>query len=394
MSNLKSMNPWLHGYYNRYRVEEKSWNENRPMKICFLVGSADISGGSYVIFEHALYAQRAGHEVTIATLVPLTDNTARWHAALDELTFTSFEEVHDELFDVVVATWWKTVFELPKFRYRHAAYFVQSVESRFYTSDPDPNVTALAELTYTIDLPIITIASWLQAFLAFEHGRPSLLALNGIDKEKYSTTGATHSPREAGKFRVLVEGPIDVEMKGVPDAIQACRNAGVDEVWLLTSSAVKNVPGVDKVFSRIPSSKTGEIFRSCDALVKLSQVEGMYGPPLEMFHCGGTVVTYDVTGCDEYVIDGVNGLIVDMDNVEGVTQALRRLKENPDFLAKLQENATLTASKWLDWSQSSSRFLGLLTLIAKRPAMDGFRLAKEILGAYALPWNTKGHNKS
>jgi glycosyltransferase involved in cell wall biosynthesis len=392
MSSQQSMNPWLHSFYNRYRVDEQSWDEKRPLKICFLVGSADISGGSYVIFEHALYAQRAGHDVTIATLVPLTDNTARWHAALDELKFTSFENAQHELFDLVIATWWKTVFEVPKFKYRHAVYFVQSVESRFYTSDPDPNVTVLSEMTYTLNLPIITIASWLQAFLALEHSRPSLLALNGIDKEKYSTTGKVIAPRAKGRLRVLLEGPIDVKMKGVPDAIQACKNAGVEEVWLLTSSAVKSVPGVDRVFSRVASSQTGEIFRSCDVLVKLSQVEGMYGPPLEMFHCGGTVVTYDVTGSDEYVIDGHNGLIVSMDDVSGVSNSLLRLKQDPELVARLQQNAVTTANKWLDWNESSSKFLGLLVMIAKRPAADGFALAKEIFGASVLPHNTKGHN--
>jgi hypothetical protein len=386
MSGTDSMNPWLHGYYNRYRIDESSWNEDRPLKLCFLVGSADISGGSYVIFEHALYAQRAGHEVTIATLVPLTNMTTRWHSALDELTFTSFEDSQNELFDVVIATWWKTVFELPKFRFRHAAYFVQSIESRFYANDPDANVTVLAELTYTIEMPIITIASWLQAFLAFEHQRPSLLALNGIDKEKYSIEGPVVSPRIPGKLRVLLEGPVDVDMKGVPDAIQACKNADVDEVWLLTSSAVKTVPGVDRVFSRIPSSMTGEIFRSCDVLVKLTQVEGMYGPPLEMFHCGGTVITYDVTGSDEYVINEFNGIIVPMDDVSAVTDALARLKRDPELVSKLKSGAESTAEKWLDWQLSSSRFLGLLTLIARRPATNSLKLAKEIIGAGNLPW--------
>ena len=66
----------------------------------------------------------------------------------------------------------------------------------------------------------------------------------------------------------------------------------------------------DRVFERVAVESTPVIYRSCDVLVKLSQVEGMYGPPLEMFHCGGTVVTYDVTGHEEYVEHGVNGLVV------------------------------------------------------------------------------------
>ena len=51
------------------------------------------------------------------------------------------------------------------------------------------------------------------------------------------------------------------------------------------------------------------IYRSCDVIVKLSYVEGMFGPPLEMFHCGGTSIVYDVTGHDEYIVHGKNGLV-------------------------------------------------------------------------------------
>jgi hypothetical protein len=52
----------------------------------------------------------------------------------------------------------------------------------------------------------------------------------------------------------------------------------------------------------------------------------------------------------------------------------------------LKGGAILTAERWLDWQHSSSRFLGLLTLIAKRPAMNSLKLAKEIIGAGNLPW--------
>jgi hypothetical protein len=38
------------------------------------------------------------------------------------------------------------------------------------------------------------------------------------------------------------------------------------------------------------------VYRSCDILGKLSYVEGMFGPPLEMFHCGWTAIVYNVTG--------------------------------------------------------------------------------------------------
>ena len=50
----------------------------------------------------------------------------------------------------------------------------------------------------------------------------------------------------------------------------------------------------------------GEYARS-DVVLKLSRVEGMFGPPLEGFHRGATCVVTPVTGHDEYVEHGWNG---------------------------------------------------------------------------------------
>jgi len=75
-------------------------------------------------------------------------------------------------------------------------------------------------------------------------------------------------PRPVSGVRALVEGPVNIPMKGVDDAARACRQAGIDEVWLLTSSDVSEHPGVDRVLSQIPMPEVGAVYRSCDVLVE------------------------------------------------------------------------------------------------------------------------------
>lgn len=371
--------PWLHHYYEQYRPQ--IFGNGDQLRIVVLLGSADISGGSYVIFQHAMYWKLHGADVTIATMVPHTSVGNHWHPALTELRFTSVEDLGDEVYDVVVATWWRTVYELPKVRARHALYFVQSEEARFYAVGDDQWAAPLAELTYRFDLPMVTIATWLQAFLAFEHGRPSFLARNGVDKNRYQPFGPVVAARPAEGLRVLVEGPIDAPMKNVPDSVELARKGGADEVWLMTSSPVSEFPGVDRVLSRVPIDHTGAVYRSCDVLLKLSRVEGMYGPPLEMFHCGGTVVTYDVTGHEEYVEDGVNGLVVPMDDRDGVVSAIARLKQSAELLRELKYGAARTAARWPDWEQSCREFWSVVRTLARRPAPDKLTTMLAIRGA-------------
>jgi glycosyltransferase involved in cell wall biosynthesis len=280
-------------------------------------------------------------------------------------------------------TWWPTIFELPKVRFRHAVYFVQSAESRFYAIGPDRDAAVLAELTYTLGLPVITIATWLQVFLAYEHGSFSFLCRNGVDKGRYTPDGPALAPPRTDGIRVLVEGS-SAPMKGVAAAVDAALAGGADEIWLLTPSVCAEHPGVDRVISRIPAAETPAVYRSCDVLLKLSQVEGMYGPPLEMFHCGGTVVTNDVTGHDEYVRNEFNGLVVQTGDLVAAGEAVARLRSDPQLLARLRENALLTALNWRDWDDAGSDFLRILTAIAKQRPPDRLSLLSRVAGLQPL----------
>ncbi|HQR78605.1 MAG TPA: glycosyltransferase family 4 protein [Actinomycetota bacterium] len=376
----RPFNPWLHEFYSRFSPDIASADR---LRVVFLIGSADISGGTYVIFEHALRVRAAGGEVVVVPMFDMSTVARDWHPALADLEFATMDDIAGRDFDVAVATWWPTVFELPKVRFRHAVYFVQSAESRFYALGPDRDSSMLAELTYTLGLPVITIATWLQVFLAFEHGSFSFLCRNGIDKQRYRPDGPTLAPVRTEGLRVLVEGS-DASMKGVARAVEAATEAGVDEVWLLTPSDVTRHPGVDRVISRIPAAETPSVYRACDVLVKLSQVEGMYGPPLEMFHCGGTVVTNDVSGHDEYVRDGYNGLVVPTDDVGAAVAAIGRLKSDPQLLRTLRENALRTAQGWRDWDQAGEEFVRILTAVAKQRTPDRVSLLSRVAGLRSL----------
>jgi glycosyltransferase involved in cell wall biosynthesis len=344
------------------------------MKICVLMGSADISGGSYVIFEHCLHLQREGWDVTVVTLDPISSRTAHWHPALDALRFTDFKTVAEERFDLAIATWWKTIYEMHRIDAIRYAYFVQSIESWFYP-DSDVAIRNLVNSTYLLPLPGITEARWIREHLANRFGLDFHLVPNGCSKAIYTENAPAVAPRQPSRLRVLVEGPLGVDFKNVARTVSLVRQSQADEIWLLTSSPITDYPGVDRVFSRVPAKDCPAIYRSCDVLVKLSYVEGMFGPPLEMFHCGGTAVVYDVTGHDEYIVDGENALVVTTDDESGVVAAINRLKADPALLLSLKEGARRTAAAWPDWSDVSPRFADALRRIADQPpANDRMRI--------------------
>ncbi|MGI9029550.1 MAG: glycosyltransferase [Ilumatobacteraceae bacterium] len=377
---MTSVDPYLHDYFARFSAPAAS---GERIRMLFLVGSSAISGGTYVILQHAEWLIRHGWDVELAVRFP-DRGAGRWHPALERLEVLTLDEASERHYDVAMATWWPTVYELPRIRASHYLYLVQSVEARFYGEVPEESwAQPLAELTYTLGLPIVTIATWLQVYLATRHRTPAFLVRNGIRKDVYHPAGPAVAPRQPELLRVLVEGPLDVPMKNVRAAARLARAGGADEIWHMTGQGSGDPAIADRIFEQVPIEATPTIYRSCDVLVKLSRVEGMFGPPLEMFHCGGTAVTYDVSGSDEYMVSGRNSLVVPTGDEDAVVQAVRSLKAEPQLLHSLKASALQTAASWPDWSASSSEFARIVAALARQPARDWTHTLLAIRGAQA-----------
>lgn len=332
------------------------------MKIVFLLGSPDISGGTYVIFQHALKCLDNNNKVTIVTDEEVTPKRLAWHKDAKRLEFKKYKDVKNENFDLAIATWWRTVYELPKINAKNYMYFVQSIESNFVEGN-DWVLKRLIDATYTLPIPIITEATWIKEYLEENYGAKVKLVRNGIRKDIYTEIGDKY-PKEDGTFRVLLEGPVDIFYKNIPKTLEIVKKSKADEIWLLTSSDIQKYDGVDKLFSKQPISECAKIYRSCDVLVKLSLVEGMFGPPLEMFHCGGTAITYKVSGWDEYMKDGYNSLVAEMHDEEKILYLINKLYDDRELLKKLKQNALKTAQNWQGWEESSNAFYDAMMSLA------------------------------
>jgi glycosyltransferase involved in cell wall biosynthesis len=363
------------------------------MNIAFLLGSPAISGGSYVIYEHASRLKRQGHRVAIITKHQVRPEEHAWHSSAAELDWLTIKQARKECFDIVLATWWETFFLLRQLEAKQYVYFVQSIESRFF-DPPNPlklhnteNLIwqKLCEKTYACAIPVITEAAWIQEYLHRNYNQQPFLVRNGIRKDIYAADGEVIAPRVPGRFRVLVEGPVEVSFKNVPASLKLARRSGADEVWLLTSSDLKEHPDADRVFSRVPIHETPVVYRSCDLVLKLSYIEGMFGPPLEMFHCGGTALVYDVTGHDEYIAHDRNAYVVPKDDEKQVVRLLRHLRGNPAELARLKRGAAETAAAWPDWAICSGQFeQALLAIAAERPTSRKY-LGRYVKELYSIP---------
>lgn len=335
-------------------------------KVCFLLNAVSISGGVYVVFQHALFLQVQGFDVTIAVQNKFTGKTFGWHPDADLLKLMPLDEAREDRYDLVIATFWNTIFELPKFNTNRFAYFVQSIESRFYEFNDPRHLLALQ--TYGLPVYFISVADWIGAYLRSIGALHIWIVKNGIRKDLYSVSpDANLSVDRPNGLRILVEGPFGVSYKNTALAIKAAKNLGIKDIWVLTSTPVRSIPWVSKVFSQVPIESTPEIYRSCDILLKLSTVEGLFGPPLEMFHCGGTAAVLEVSGHDEYIVDKKNAFVIRRDFFDQDINQLKVLMRDKVYLSKLKEGASNTAALWPSWDQASSQMFKAITQILASP---------------------------
>jgi hypothetical protein len=104
----------------------------------------------------------------------------------------------------------------------------------------------------------------------------------------------------------------------------------------------------------------------------------MFGPPLELFHCGGTAIVYNVTGHDEYIVHGRNALVAERHDEAAVVRFIRQLKDFPPFLEALKANARDTAAQWPDWPAATAQFRVAMEKAAANAAFD-----RDSLGRYS-----------
>ena len=261
-----------------------------------------------------------------------------------------------EHFDVLIATGWETARPVCELRAERRFYFIQSDETRFYTDRED--LRQAARETYTYPLEPIVIARWQQEWLRREFGRECQYVPNGLDHDLFHPAGPV-APRR-NRVRVLLEGPIAIPYKGMANAFRAVNSLDC-EVWCV-SSVGKPQPGwrCDRLFEKVPMDLMKHIYSSCDIFLKMSEVEGFFGPPMEMMACGqGACVVGEVTGRDEYCVDGENCLVVPRGDVEAARAAVQRLIEDTAFRRRLIENGLQTAARF-NWDRSAARLAEVL----------------------------------
>jgi glycosyltransferase involved in cell wall biosynthesis len=180
---------------------------------------------------------------------------------------------------------------------------------------------------------------------------------NGVD-----TT--TFSPKIMKKeFQCLFVGDWSWR-KGARYLLDAFKIATNELPNLKLSVVAKDYPGNNEfadsnlrknlsIFRRVSETQLIELYNTSSFLVLPSLAEASPLVMLESMSCGIPVVAFSVDGIPELIINGVNGILVEKRDVNGLAKAMLKLAEDYGYAEALGTEARKTALKH-GWSQIAS----------------------------------------
>ena len=323
--------------------------ESKRKRIAYVVNALAVSGGMQIVIRHVNELKKRGYDVMIITFAEY--KPSKWLNVDVPVHFLpNCNEDFISNIDIMVATHWSTVPYVLLSGAKRKVYFVQSDERRFILEKKyKDNLINYIEETYKSNMEFMTEAIWIQRWLKEEFNKDAYYVPNGLDTDVFYKTEPIEPKGE--KPRVLIEGQINYWLKGTEEAYEAVKDLDC-ELWIVSSwGKPPKYWKYTKFFEKVPFEKMKNLYSSCDIFLKMSKVEGFFGPPMEAMACGCAVVVGKVSGYDEYIVNNENALVVESGDITDARKAVQKLMKRQELRDKLIKTALRVPYDW-NWSKS------------------------------------------
>jgi glycosyltransferase involved in cell wall biosynthesis len=350
------------------------------MRITFIIPSMNLSGGLRVVAIYAAALKDLGHTVNIITpdSYPYTAieklkefiKTRQW-AKKEHLTNQYFNDMGlsvsvlighrcvDESFvpdaDIIIATWWETAEWVHKYNSSKGkkVYLIQHYET--FDNLPIDRV----KNTYKTPLKKIVVASWLRDLMREEYGDQDVkLIYNGVDLKQFFAEKRSKQKTPTIGFlyhRTKFKG-LDITLAIIKRLRNIYANLRVFSFGSQIPDKSYPLPEGTNFYHRPRQDFIRNIYAQCDVWITASRSEGFNLPALEAMACRVPIVSTRTGWPAEAVVDGVNGYLSDVDDIDSLTNSAARVLDL-DFISweLMSNNAYETALK-MNWDFSIFEF--------------------------------------
>lgn len=330
--------------------------QNRLKKnIAFVMPSTNISGGVNVAIKHCNILKKAGYDAFFINMDDNSDDIINNDGVVRVIK--TKDSVIGQI-DTMVATLWATLPYIKSYaNCKNKSYLVQNFETDFYENGDYQKF--MANATYNSYMPInyLTISKWCKDWLEKDYQQECKFAPNGINLKQFPFKERNFN----GKIKILVEGNSKDYYKNVDESFKIIEKLD-KEIFEINYLSYQGEPKdwyyVDNFMHKVPHDKVGEVYGSCDILIKSSKLESFSYPPLEMMATGGLAVVAPNEGNVEYLRDEYNCLFYKQGDIDKAVEQINRLVNDKELREKLIKNGLKTAEE-REWDKIQSQIIDL-----------------------------------
>jgi glycosyltransferase involved in cell wall biosynthesis len=358
--------------YKPMKIIKTDRKKNR-LHIVYVMTWVGICGGSKIILQHCNRLVELGHKATIVCQFakpgwfPLDERVAYVHAPMCEVLCEYIPRC-----DVIVATYWKEIYECVEQRIAPVVYFEQGDNHLF--SPEAINAATMEHIQRQIQSPpfVFTVSTHARAKLKESFNVEATVIPNAIDKSIFYPKIKGGGGDGKTTVTITAIGSENVYFKCIPEifaAIEILRKIGreIEFVWI-TPDMPNVLPRESAVVN--PEQKViGDCLRRSDIFICASLFESFCLPALEAMTCGAAVVTTDNGGVGDFAKDNENALMIEKNNIADMVCKLDLLINNPELRHKLMERG-LETSKRFSWDVTMDRLIEYYYDIAGYDVLD------------------------
>lgn len=336
------------------------------LHIVYVMTWVGICGGSKIILQHCNQLVERGHRVTIVchfqkpNWFPLDTRVGFVQPPIGEVLCEYIPKC-----DLIVATYWKEIYECVEQNIAPVVYFEQGDTHLF---DPEAiDAYTMEHIRKQISFApfVFTVSSFAAKKLQDNFNVDAKVIPNAVDKNIFFPD--SHAKQATRKAVISAIGSEHIAFKCITNivvAVEILKKIGhdIEFTWIspdipsrLTSLPVKINPGQMEI---------GDSLRRSDIYVCASQYESFCLPVLEAMTCGVAVVTTDCGGVNDFAKDGVNAILIKKNSIADIVEKLAFLISDTKLRDKLSASAIKTAEEF-DWANITDMLISYYQDIAQ-----------------------------
>jgi glycosyltransferase involved in cell wall biosynthesis len=265
--------------------------------------------------------------------------------------------------DVAIATWYPTALSVWLSGVSRAYFFMQDFPELVKENDGNYGLR-LFEATLRLPFHFLANSTYVRDLILKYNSEARVTVTGvGVDLNTFYPRGdKIISSMDKPIIMVIIRG---AKFKGSDVAIKALniinKQIPIHTVLVSESNAVKRIfsevrPRFNySIFSNVDDDTLAKLYSSADIFMFTSYAESFGLPPLEAMACGTPVVTTDCKGNRDYVMNGVNSLIVPPGDPESIARAVVKVLTDKQLRRRLAENGLRTAATFT-WDRTVKMF--------------------------------------